>query len=169
MNDDRVRQLFVARSALRASSPEDGPPPFEEVLARVRRDRRREPVVALQRRARRAAWPLLIAAAAGIAIATGSKEEPPTAIAAEPPSFACFDDPRSLTAEAAAYATDRAIATAEDRFASCLVATPGSCEAPVATEILFAPASRGVTRASGAPLPSEVVERSARAAQGGSL
>ena len=50
--------------------------------------------------------------------------------------------PRSLVAEASAYATDHAIASAEDLYGACLVATPGAdlaCARPVASDVTCGP------------------------------
>jgi hypothetical protein len=89
---------------------------------------------------------------------TGHAPEAPLVVAEPRSAFACYDDPGSLVAEAAAYATDRAVARAEDRYAACLVATPvGACALPRDTD---------VTCSASWPLDDEVFEERAR---GGSL
>jgi hypothetical protein len=113
------QRLFADRAAVAPA-----PPPFGAVLAAARRDRARAA------RRRLAPWVALglAAAIAGLYLvprATRDMAEAP-AVLAEPPSFACYDDPGSLVVEAAAYATDRAIASAEDHYAACLVGTPAS-------------------------------------------
>ncbi len=111
------------------------PPPFADVLARVRRERRS--------RWERWAPGLGLAAAAAFALvamsALGARAPAPVAAVAEPMAdFTCYDDPRSLAVEATAYATDRAVASAEDHYGACLMATPavilgGACERPSST------------------------------------
>jgi hypothetical protein len=149
------RRLFTARAALRAPSP----PPFAAVLTEVRRER------SMLRR--RAAWVSLAAAAAlivGIAAAFRAPSAP-EATAEPPPSFACSDDPRALALEAAAYATDRAIASAEDHYAACLVATPRSVSAGAAAACGIS-VETDVTCGPFGPLQDAVLESRTR---GGSL
>jgi hypothetical protein len=129
------RRLFSARAAISVAVP-----PFSSLLTRVRRERKERLRTAV---ARRAPWLGLAAAAAVLAVAVTTRGPvAPEVVAEPPPSLACYDDPRSLDAEATAYATDRAIATAEDRFAACLVATPRAspaCALPVETNVTCGP------------------------------
>jgi len=163
---EELRSLRAERAlfASRAASPAPVPPPFAAVLAAARRDRasrwhRLFSGGSALRRPPRAAWLGLAAAAAIAAYFTAGRAPDAPLIVAEPRSaFACYDDPSSLTAEAAAYATDRAVASAEDRYAACLVATPvGVCALPRDTD---------VTCGASWPLDDEVFEERAR---GGSL
>ncbi len=109
------QRLFADRAAFAPA-----PPPFGAVLAAARRDRARA------RTRRVAPWAALglAAAFAGVCLMPRATPAEAPAAVAEPPSFACYDDPGSLVVEAAAYATNRAIASAEDHYAACLVATP---------------------------------------------
>ena len=146
-------RLFAARAA----SPAGDPPPFTAVLAAARRER------AWWRLPTKAPWFAGLAAAAAVVALLVTRRDPdaPVATPEPPPTFACYDDPRSLVVEAAAYATDRAVASAESRYAACLVATPdtmgGACAIP-----------RDVDVTCGAPRPldDEVFEERTR---GGSL
>jgi len=171
MNKD-PRSLFAARAAWQAKDPNlDGVdeiasvPPFEAVLARVRSESPTAPptargrVLSLLSRRRVSAVLAFAAAAAALVAITTAPDEAPVAIVAEPPaSLACFDDPASLSIEASAYATDRAIASAEDHFAACLVASP--CAAPRAShgcsEPAREPASDDVTCSAPRPLDDEI-------------
>jgi Putative zinc-finger len=155
---EEVRWLRDERAvfAARAASPAVEPPPFAAVLAAAQRGR-----AAGWRVPPRALFGLAAAAAALALLVTRSEPDAPEATPEPPPSFACYDDPRSLVVEAAAYATDRAVATAEDRYAACLVATPittsGACALPRDTDVTC-----GAPR----PLEDEVFEERTR---GGSL
>jgi hypothetical protein len=123
------RQLFTARAAhegadlpaFMPSSPSSpsGPalPPFTAILAEVRRERRSRWVA-------RAPWLGLAAAAALALFFTATRAPAPVAVAEPAADFTCYDDPRSLAVEATAYATDRAVASAEDQYGACLMATP---------------------------------------------
>lgn len=144
------RRLFEARAA----SPAAAPPPFAAVLAHVRTERRGRLRETLTRRAPWVGF-AVAAAIAGVVVTRGNTE-PATAIAEPLPSFACYDDVRSLAVEAEAYATDRAVASAEDHYAACLVATPRSvpvCALPIDTT---------VTCGSLRPQDDEVFEERAR-------
>jgi hypothetical protein len=123
--------------------------------------------------ARRAPWLGLAAAAAALAVAVATRDPVAPAVpavVAEPlPTLACYDDPRSLVAEATAYATDRAIARAEDRYAACLVATPRAGVAHLAATsgpTCALPVETDVTCGSFGPPDEEVFESRIR---GGSL
>ncbi len=116
------RRVFAARTET-ATPPV---PAFSAVLAEARREAGAH--APAERGARRfrdhAPW-LGLAAAAALALFFTSRSEPPPRVEAEPlPTFLCYDDPQSLVAEASAYATDRAVASAEDLYGACLVATP---------------------------------------------
>ena len=154
------RALFTARAAASTAAP----PPFADVLAAARRDRasrwgRLFHRGSAPRPRARIAWLGLAAAAATAAyFATGRSPGAPGIVAEPRSALACYDDPSSLVAEAAAYATDRAVASAEDRYAACLVATPvGACALP---------RDKDVTCSASRPLEDEVFEERAR---GGSL
>jgi hypothetical protein len=132
---ERERDLFRARAALKDAVGASAPPPFERVLGRVRRERASatagERGSSLARTGartalRRAAPWLATAAAAAVALGVAwQRGTDAPAVTEEPRSIvACYDDAPSLVVEATAYATDRAIASAEDHYAACLVATP---------------------------------------------
>jgi len=146
------RRLFDARLP---GMPAGAVPPFAAVLAEVRG--RARPAQALRARV---PWMGLAAAAALALVFAASPHAAPEATPEPPPSFACYDDPRSLVAEATAYATDRAIAGAEDLYGACLVATPGAVLASAS------PADSDVTCGPLGPPDDEVFESRIR---GGSL
>jgi hypothetical protein len=161
-HSESERRMFAARAAWQASVGMT-PPPFAPVLAQVRRDLpgRRAPSTVLKR----SLGFLAVAAAVAIGVGFARARTPPTIEAEPPPSFACWDDPRSLAVEATAYETDRAVASAEDRYAACLFATPraapaGACAAPVANDVAE------VTCNAARPLDDEIFESRIR---GGSL
>jgi hypothetical protein len=126
--EEELRWLRDERRLLRARAETATPavPPFAAVLAEVRREAGpHAPAAARPRRLRDHAPWLGLAAAAALALVVTSRSDPPPRALAEPlPSFICYDDPQSLVAEATAYATDRAVASAEDLYGACLVATP---------------------------------------------
>jgi anti-sigma factor RsiW len=146
------RSLFAARATAM-----EAPPPFTDVLAAIQRERRGRWVA-------RAPWLILPAAAALALVVSGAlasrEPERAAAVAEPPPTFACTDDAASLAVEATAYATDRAVASAEDRYGACLMATPRSAPACASQ------APSDVTCSAGRPLPDEVFESRTR---GGSL
>jgi hypothetical protein len=170
----KERRMFAARAAWQTSQALRGaplasagmtPPAFTSVLALVRRElpeNRRTPSRALRSSLG------FLAFAAVVAIGVGfTREKAPTTIEAEPPpSFACWDAPASLAVEATAYETDRAVASAEDRYAACLFATPRAapagalCAAPVAND------GTDVTCKAARPQEDEIFESRIR---GGSL
>jgi hypothetical protein len=129
------RRLFAARAALLART---APPPFAAVLAEVRGER--EARTKSARAIRRPLSFIAFAAAAAIAGIVFTRRDGATAVEVLPDprsSVLCYDDAASLAVEAAAYATDRAIASAEDRYSACLLATPaGACAAaPIARDV----------------------------------
>ena len=164
----RERRLFETRAAWQSATAASALPPFAAVLAQVRLERRERTqarwLAFLPRSAWHAVFGLAAAAAAVGTLFVATREAPSPAVVAEPPaSFACYDEPQSLVVEAMAYATDRAVATAEDHYAACLVATPRSAPAGG----MCAPrADTDVTCGSGGPLDGEVFESKIR---GGSL
>ena len=161
--NQRDRDDLEALFAARAAAPAPAPPPFAAVLARVHDRARQERSIAR----RRAGW-LSLAAAAAVIVGIGAARRAPSApeaTAEPPPSFACSDDPRAIAQEAAAYATDRAVAGAEDEYAACLVATPrfAPASAAAACGVLV---ETDVTCGAPGPLPDEVLDPRTR---GGSL
>jgi hypothetical protein len=148
------RQLFARRSALAAPPP----PPFAAVMARARRGGDEG-----ARAARRARWGGALAAAAAMLgfLATrpgrvdggGVDAE----IVAEPPmELSCFEG-QPLAVEREAFVTDGAIASVEDQYGACMLATPlarpargqGACAPPVDHAVTCDPLG---------PLEGEVVE-----------
>jgi hypothetical protein len=151
------RRLFRARPEV----PAEAVPPFAAVLAEVRGEVPGDRLVPLGNQSRwrrppspraRVAWLGLAAAAAFALVIRAIPDAAPEALPEPPPSFACYDDPRSLVAEATAYATDRAIASAEDLYGACLVATPGAALAAAS------PADSDVTCGPLGPPDDEVFE-----------
>ena len=128
---EEERRLFAARAAVLARA---APPPFAAVLAEVRGERTARARIARALR-RPSPW-LALAAAAAIAGIVFARRDGATAVEVLPEprsNVACYDDAPSLVVEAAAYASDRAIASAEDRYSACLLATPvGACAAAAA-------------------------------------
>jgi hypothetical protein len=158
------RRVFQDRLQARPEVPAEAVPPFAAVLAEVREKARRpghrdlaaDRVGALRDRlfprGLRTGVPWLAAAASLALVIHAIPGAAPEALPEPPPSFACYDDPRSLVAEATAYATDRAIASAEDRYGACLVATPG------AELAVTRPVDSDVTCSPLGPLDDEVFE-----------
>ena len=130
------RQLFAQRSAVAAA-----PPPFAAVMARARGGDVREDRA---RAARRARVGVILAAAAALlgffVTHPGARSrEVATEIVAEPAmELSCFEG-QPIAVELEAFVTDRAIASVEDQYGACMLATPlarsargdAACAAPV--------------------------------------
>lgn len=116
------QRLFAGRADHLAPELAGALPSFDALLARARAES------VPDRRSRRAAWASfgLAAAAAilGLLYALRSPEPSPAASAAEDigPDLACFDGEPALEDEP--HLLDNAIASVEDEYSACLVATP---------------------------------------------
>ena len=129
----RERALFSARSAWQPSGGVPVPA-FDRLLERTRAERPKAHAsrsipsflrVPMYRRAAIGMTTVAMGVMGAFAIIAARDGQAPPIVAEPIPTFACFDDPSSLTTEASAYASDRAIASAEERFSSCLMASPG--------------------------------------------
>ena len=127
--------LFTRRRELAAPAP----PPFAAVMARARRG---EGLSLRERAARPARVGSMLAAAAvllGVLVTRPERRGEPAEIVAEPPmELSCFEG-QPIAVEMEAFVTDRAIASVEDQYDACMVATPllrplrghAACAAPV--------------------------------------
>jgi anti-sigma factor RsiW len=148
------RQVFAQRSALAAPAP----PPFAAVMARARREGDEG-----TRPARRAWVGAALAAAAALvvfvtgAVPRGPHGEAAPEIAADPPmELSCFEG-QPVAVEREAFVTDRAIATVEDQYDACLLATP-LARPSRGPRACAPPVDRAVTCDPLGPLPGEAVE-----------